>query len=129
MKKTLSLALSLIMIITIPSISSVSKKTKEKMLANKIELAEKALLLWGQDNKKCFIALGTDCLEMTSCASTSANEICKTTTLGKMASFGLIEYDDKTNLKVLSPVDNSDISSYPISIIYNTNNKSLEINN
>ena len=111
--------ISIIAIIAIPSITKTSNDVKAKMLVNKIELAEKSLILWGQDNRKCFTGGGTNCMIMTCYAST----LKCTATFGDMASFGLINYDEGT--KVINPVDKSSLNNSSIVISYNSTNKSF----
>jgi len=117
--------LSILMLVAIPSINTVGAKAKQRMLNTKIELAERSLILWAQDNKKCFLGSGSDCLTMTCFGSTV---ISCTTTLGNMADYGLIDYDNDEK-QVINPVDKSDISSRTITIKYDTTSKSFEIVN
>ena len=119
------LILGILMVVAVPSINSTSNKTKERMLKTKIELAQQNLLLWGQDNKKCFIGGGIDCLTMT-CSGTT-NITC-TVTLKAMADYGLIDYDNEEK-EVINPVDKSNISNETITIEYNTSNKAFTITN
>ena len=116
--------LGLLMTIAIPSVNKVSTQVKQKMLNTKAKLAEENLLLWASDNKKCFIGSGSNCLTMT-CSGT-ATRTCNVT-YGNMAAYGLIDYDEGTN--VINPVDKSSINNKKITIKYNTTNKSFEITN
>ena len=112
------------MVIAVPAITNSSKKTKEKMLKTKVELAEQSLMLWSQNNKKCFVqSSGSGCLNMT---CTNRNDIYTcTTTMKDMANTGIIKYDEDN--KVINPVDKSDISSEQFIISYNSINKSISI--
>jgi prepilin-type N-terminal cleavage/methylation domain-containing protein len=116
--------LSILMVIAVPSINAISVKIKEKMLNTKMELAEQSLLLWAQDNRKCFTGGGVDCLSM-SCSGTTTKKC--TVYLVKMADYGLIDYDDEENKKVINPVNKSNINYAYITINYNTTTKTFEI--
>src|SRR5690554_5467089 len=50
--------LSLLIAIAVPSSITIGNKIKEKLLKDKLTLAEKSAILWAQDNKKCFTSTG-----------------------------------------------------------------------
>lgn len=114
--------LAALTIIAVPAILGVSNKVKQNLLESKISYAEQALLLWSQDNKKCFTEGGSNCLTM-SCSGTDLR-VCDTSLLN-MAQFGLINYDKGTS--ILNPVDNKDIKFSSVRIKYDTVNRSFEI--
>lgn len=109
--------LGLIMIIAVPSSLSTSSKVKEKMLKTKMELANKAAILWAQDNRVCFS--GTTCTGVTCTGNT-----CEVT-LEYLAEENYLEYDDTenpTNKKIINPTNKVDIKTTILTITHNSNN-------
>ncbi len=118
--------LSILMVIAVPATLSVSKKVKTKMLNNKMELAEKAAVLWAQDNRKC-LALTNSCSITCNTDGTDTNKLDCTVTLDKLAADGYIDYDDQTNKKIISPINKKNISTSTVSFTYNTTNHAVNI--
>lgn len=122
--------LGLLVVIAVPSVNAVNQKTKQKMLKTKAELAQQNLILWAQDNKKCFMnnanTDGIDCVKMTYVSSTTSDKTFRTT-YKNLADFGIIDYDNGTN--VISPVDKSNVNNKTITIKYKINTKTFEVTN
>ena len=54
--------IGLLTVLAVPAVNSISKNIKENMLKTKIELAENELILWSQDNRKCYTGGGANCI-------------------------------------------------------------------
>lgn len=116
--------LAALTIIAVPAVLGVSNKVKQKLLDSKISNYEQALLLWSQDNRKCFTDGGDDCLTM-SCINYDSDTIKCSVSYQNMAEFGLINYDKGTS--IVNPVNDKDIKFSSIGISYNTLNNSFDI--
>ena len=113
--------LGVLMVVAIPSINAVSNKIKTRNLNTKKELAEEALVLWEEDNKKCLTGTGVNCLNLANCTGTTTMTC--TTTYKDMADYGLISYDSGTD--VINPVTKASINNKKITITYNVNNGAI----
>lgn len=117
--------LSLIITIAVPASINTSKKVKQKMLNNKLTLASQSAVLWAQDNKSCLNTInscGITCQE-----NSTDNTVKCLITLGKLAEEDYLDYDDKTKSEVTNPVDKSTINGWNIRLIYNKENKSVNV--
>ena len=116
---TVIIIIGLITVISVPLIQRASARIKENMLESKKSSAEHVLIMWSQENEKCFMDVtGKDCIiDITKdCTEDGDNLTCETT-YGNLANNSLIAYD-KDN-KVINPVDESDMSNDKLSITYN----------
>jgi prepilin-type N-terminal cleavage/methylation domain-containing protein len=115
--------IALIAAIAVPVSFSVSNKVRNKLLDNKMELAKKAAVLWGQDNIICLTDEGScDSVMCTIDVNDTYINHCKIT-LNTLAENDYISYDD--NKKIINPVNKKDISSSTITLDYNMNTKNV----
>ncbi len=129
--------LALITIIAVPTINKVSKQTKEKLLTTKINEAEEATILWAQDNASCLLDENENCMissndckdlvDKNNNVNTSV-KVCSVT-LGNLASYNLIKYDDDDTKIILSPVDNADMTETEVQFTYNVDTKMVNLYN
>ena len=128
---TISL-LSLIMIIVVPSVISINKKVKNKLYNTKVSQAEKATLLWAQDNRNCLSSDDASCMlsKNKGCKTleNDENKIECTITMGELAANNLIKYDDEAKEEIYSPIDNASMNDVEISFVYNLKTKLISIN-
>ena len=111
--------IGLIVVIAVPLIQQTSARIKGNILETKVSSAEKSLLMWSQENEKCFMdTTGKDCIVGVNhgCESDGDNLICHAT-FRELAENSLISYDK--NNKVLNPVDDSDMSDDTVQVVYN----------
>ena len=115
--------LGILTIVAVPAVLSVSNKVKDNLLQSKVEYAKQALLLWSQDNKKCYFDGGTNCLPL---VCTGEDEKICYVSLNSLANYGLIDYDNDKK-QILNPVNKKSMGNSSISIKYSPTNKSFEI--
>jgi prepilin-type N-terminal cleavage/methylation domain-containing protein len=128
--------ISLLMVIAVPTTMTVSKKIKNKMLSNKMELAQKAALLWADDNINCLLA--SNCVAFTTDTNGVPNLECGdpddlsikkcNITINQLAKDNYFEYDDQNNNIVLNPVDKSSLNTQVVTFKVNINNKAVNVN-
>ena len=120
------LILSIIAIILIPNLTNSSQKAKERMLSTKIETSTQSLILWAQNNRKCFFSDATSYGDVCviginkDCTMNDAIVNCEVS-LGELAENGIIKYDNE-NI-IINPVDNSSMNERMVSICYNQQSK------
>lgn len=139
--------ISLVMIIAFPLIQTISRRSKENILESKVTTATNALLMWSQENEKCFIDnTGRDCIveiNRNTCEKTGDLLKCHTT-MGELAAHNLITYDKVQEITivdpdtnettivqektVVDPTTNGNMNDYPIYVYYNTHKKIFTIN-
>ncbi len=120
-------------VILIPTITSSSKSSKEKLLATKVETTNQALVLWAQNNQKCFfsdtISYGDECLiglnKGCNKKIDNQNIIQCEVSYGSLADFGIIKYDDENNNVVINPTNNNSMNSEKVTLEYNLNTKTF----
>ena len=107
--------ISLIIIIAVPSVKSISYKSKKKLFNTKVELTKEAVNLWGTNNKTCFTETGY-CGVFTVCEGEGA--ITCTTTFGKLAENGIINYDEEDNGEefVVNPVNSESLNNKELTV-------------
>lgn len=102
--------LSLIMIISIPMISNAGKNTKLKTLDSKVSNIEKAAILYAQQtsNRSKF---NTNCSNSGEMCDGISNCKCfdDIVTVGVIASFGFIEYDEGS--RIVNPTNDKNTSA------------------
>lgn len=121
--------MALIMIITVPSISKISKKVKERMLETKISEAEEATLLWAQNNPNCITNSLSLCFDNYSSSDKCVNEnniITCSLTLKTLLENDIIKADEEGSSEILNPIDKKDISSTVIQVKYDINKKMFD---
>ena len=120
-------------VILIPTITSSSKNSKEKILATKVETTNQALVLWAQNNRKCFFSdatsYGDECLIGLNkgCGKKldNPNVLQCEVSYGTLAEFGIIKYDDENNNVVINPTNNNSMNSEKVTLEYNLNTKNF----
>lgn len=123
------IVLGLIMAVAIPSSITIGNKIKEKLLSDKLDFAEKAAVLWGQDNRSCFS--GSGCSEYPStlnanCTLSGDLKTCNIT-LEMLAKEQYYDYDSDD--KIENPKDSEKcLNNYIIKLTYNKKNKSFKTN-
>ena len=120
--------LSVLMLIAIPTAVGVSSKVKEKLLEEKIVLAEKSAILWAQDNKICFTI--NQCSELTSSGfSCTDNKDFKKCTIN-VDYLAISEYQDyDEGKKIINPFDPVKcLNFYKIDVKYTKKSKTFSAN-
>ena len=120
-------------VILIPTITSSSKNSKEKILATKVETTNQALVLWAQNNRKCFFSdatsYGDECLIGLNkgCGKKldNPNVLQCEISYGTLAEFGIIKYDDENNNVVVNPTNHNSMNSEKVTLEYNINTKTF----
>ena len=118
--------LSLLMAIAVPSSITIGNKIKEKLLRDKLSLAEKGTVLWAQDNKKCFTSSGCSQYPFTLDSNCTVNQNAKIChlTIDILAADEYFKFDEEN--KVINPLDKEKcLNFYQIDITYNKKNKSF----
>ncbi|MDD4187185.1 MAG: type II secretion system protein [Bacilli bacterium] len=121
------IVLGLVMAVSVPSSITIGNKIKDKLLSDKLALAEKSAVLWGQDNRSCFS--GSGCLEypetMDSVCSLSGDLKTCYITLEMLAEDEYYDYDNES--KIENPKDSEKcLNNYIINLTYNKKNKSFK---
>ena len=124
--------LALITIIAVPSVISINKKVKQKMLDTKISQAEEAVILWAQNNRNCIlkenggtscVVKSGDCKDFEKDGKVNKNILVCSVSLNTLASNNIIKYDDDNYKEIINPVTNLDMKSTIINFIYNLKTK------
>lgn len=122
--------IALIIGIAIPSTQAVSGKIKDRMYNTKMELANKAAILWAQDkqHKKCLVtsSVPLNCPNPSnlSCKALSGGELKCSITLGQLADDELLQYDDGNN--IINPINKESMNNTKVCIKYNNNNNIID---
>lgn len=114
--------MSLIVIIAIPSVKSITNKSRIKLLNTKVQIAEEALTIWAENNKYCFEE-PNGCGVFSNCVNSSEKIQCETI-FKKLADNNIIEYDSKEggNKYVIDPTNNMSMNNYVIEVEYDKKN-------
>lgn len=117
--------ISLIIIIAVPSVKSISIKSKKKLFDTKVKLTEEAVNLWGINNKTCFEVEG-GCNVLSYCYLESNIYTCETT-FGILAEQGIINYDEEYNGDgyVVNPLDSGSMNDFKLIVTLDNNNKMI----
>lgn len=99
--------IGLLLIITVPQVQNVSKKSKIKMCKTKLDLIENNLNMYLTSNPDEFEKL------------CNGNDSCNIT-VSAVAELGLVDYNSDEKI-VQNPLDNSSLNSQNITIIRNEN--------
>ena len=115
--------ISLIIIIAVPSVKSISVKSRKKLFDTKVQLAEEAVNLWGINNKTCFEVEG-GCNVLSYCYLESNIYTCETK-FGILAEHGIINYDEEygNSKYVVNPIDSGSMNDFKLFVTFNNNNK------
>ena len=126
--------LGILAVIFVLNILGSSQKTKQKMLETKKSTTVSALVLWAQENRKCFIydaSSNSECFiglnkqnDVEGCVQESDYLKCKVK-YGTMASNNLIKFDNKNNKQVINPVDNSSMNDEILELYYDLKTKAF----
>ena len=108
--------ISLILVIVVPSVQSISAKSKMKLCNTKVELIEKAMDIWASNNQNCITKSDNGCGLLT--CKEGNNDITCTTTIELLAENNIINYDEDDK-NVLNPIDNSYINDETLTLKYN----------
>lgn len=118
------IVISLLIVIAVPASISINKKIKQRLLNTKLDLATQHAKIWAYDFPECFTS-SKSCLILEYVEETEKTMTVRIT-IGELARAGYFEYDDKQKVKILNPVDNSDLSQQKVTIVYNLKNKTVE---